>query len=82
MRSIALLCLVLIGCGEEAATREPRVVSKEAELRPTDTTSGLMWRYLGTDTVESTILAMLNAVNRIVTEKSIRSQSRVTPQDS
>lgn len=35
-----------------------------------------------TDTVESTILAMLNAVNRIVTEKSLRSQARVTPQDS
>ena len=45
---------------------------------------GQQYRGMGasTDSVESTILAMLNAVNRIVTEKSIRSQSRVTPQDS
>ena len=45
---------------------------------------GQQYRGMGasTDSVESTILAMLNAVNRIVTEKAIRSQSRVTPQDS
>lgn len=45
---------------------------------------GQQYRGMGasTDTVESTILAMLNAVNRIVTEKAVRSQSRVTPQDS
>lgn len=53
MRAPALLCLVLAGCGEEAARREPRVRSQEAELRPTDTGSGLMWRYLATDTVQS-----------------------------
>ncbi len=54
MRALLVLCVVLMGCGEENTVREPRVVSKEAELRPTDTTSGLMWRYLPTDTVEST----------------------------
>ena len=45
---------------------------------------GQQYRGMGasTDTVESTILAMLNAVNRIVTEKAVRSQMRVTPQDS
>jgi 2-isopropylmalate synthase len=45
---------------------------------------GQTYRGMGTstDSVESTILAMLNAVNRIITEKSIRSQARVTPQDS
>lgn len=56
MRATALLCLVLVGCGEEAARREPHVASKEAELRPTDTSSGLMWRYLATDTVESSAM--------------------------
>ncbi|MFY8202186.1 MAG: alpha-isopropylmalate synthase regulatory domain-containing protein, partial [Pirellula staleyi] len=45
---------------------------------------GQMYRGMGTstDTVESTIQAMLNAVNRIVTEKTVRSQVRVTPQDA
>ncbi|MDZ4849018.1 MAG: 2-isopropylmalate synthase [Pirellulaceae bacterium] len=36
---------------------------------------------LSTDTVESTILAMLNAVNRIAAEKGIRSPSRLSPHD-
>jgi len=36
---------------------------------------------LSTDTVESTILAMLNAVNRIAAEKEIRSPSRLSPHD-
>jgi 2-isopropylmalate synthase len=35
-----------------------------------------------TDTVEATILAMLNAMNRIVTEKSLRSTGKVSPQDA
>ena len=45
---------------------------------------GQQYRGMGTstDTVEATLFAMLNAVNRIVTEKSVRSQSKVTPQDS
>ena len=45
---------------------------------------GQLYRGMGTstDTVESTIQAMLNAVNRIVTEKTVRSQGRVTPQDA
>ncbi len=54
MRAPALLCVVFMGCGEEAVNRQPTVVSQTAELRPTDTTSPLMWRYLTTDTVEST----------------------------
>ncbi len=37
---------------------------------------------VSTDTVESTILAMLNAVNRITTEKEIRRGSRVSPHDA
>ena len=49
----ALLCFVLVGCGEEVFRREPRVMSSQAELRPTDTGSALMWRYLGTDVVAS-----------------------------
>jgi len=36
---------------------------------------------VSTDTVESTILAMLNAVNRIEAEKGLRSQGRVSPHD-
>lgn len=45
---------------------------------------GQQYRGTGasTDTVESTILAMLNAINRIVTEKALRSKERVTPQDA
>ena len=53
MRSAALLCVFLVGCGEETSRREPHVVSKEAALRPTDTNSALMWRYQPTDVVES-----------------------------
>jgi hypothetical protein len=34
-----------------------------------------------TDSVEATILAMLNAINRIITEKNLRSGNRVSPQD-
>ncbi len=36
---------------------------------------------LSTDTVESTILAMLNAVNRIAAEKEARSGTRLSPHD-
>jgi len=35
---------------------------------------------LSTDTVESTILAMLNAVNRIISEKAARTTARLKPQ--
>lgn len=35
-----------------------------------------------TDTVEATILAMLNAVNRVLTEKALRSGAKVSPQDA
>ncbi len=34
-----------------------------------------------TDTVEATIMAMLNAINRIITEKALRNVNKVTPQD-
>ncbi len=55
MRASALLCVVLCACGDEAARRAPIVHSKQAALRPTDTTATeLMWRYLGTDVVEAT----------------------------
>ncbi len=53
MRALPLLCVVLVSCGEEERVPH-RVLSQTAELRPTDTTSNLMWRYLATDTVEST----------------------------
>ena len=53
MRAAAVLCVLLIACGDETARREPHVVSKEAALRPTDTGSGLMWRYQPSDVVES-----------------------------
>jgi 2-isopropylmalate synthase len=45
---------------------------------------GQSYRGVGvsTDTVESTILAMLNAVNRIATEKEHRAQKRVSSQDA
>jgi 2-isopropylmalate synthase len=36
---------------------------------------------LSTDTVESTILAMLNAVNRIAAEKELRTGNRLSPHD-
>ncbi len=44
---------------------------------------GQQYRGMGasTNTVEATILAMLNAVNRIVTERTVRNAARVTPQD-
>lgn len=45
---------------------------------------GETYRGMGasTDSVEATILAMLNAINRIITEKNLRSGSRVSPQDA
>jgi 2-isopropylmalate synthase len=45
---------------------------------------GQLYRGMGTstDTVEATLLAMLNAVNRVITEKKVRAQVKVTPQDS
>ncbi len=44
---------------------------------------GQTYRGIGvsTDSVESTILALLNAINRITAEKDLRSQNRVSPQD-
>lgn len=60
MRSPALLCVVLgvtlLGCDaaqESTPRREPSILSREAELRPTDTSSSLQWRYQPTDVVES-----------------------------
>jgi len=45
---------------------------------------GQSYRGMGasTDSVEATILAILNSVNRIITEKSLRSANKVSPQDA
>ena len=45
---------------------------------------GHSYRGMGasTDSVEATILAILNSVNRIITEKSLRSANKVSPQDA
>ena len=45
---------------------------------------GESYRGVGasTDSVEATILAMLNAINRIITEKTLRTANRVSPQDA
>ncbi|MCC6334232.1 MAG: hypothetical protein IT380_09625 [Myxococcales bacterium] len=54
MRLVLSNLLLLAACGEPAAVRPPHAPSRRAdELRPTDTTSPLMWRYLPTDVVES-----------------------------
>jgi MYXO-CTERM domain-containing protein len=53
MRAFALLCLVLVGCGDEPTRRTPLVASNAEELRPTDTSSTLMWRYQAGDVVAS-----------------------------
>jgi 2-isopropylmalate synthase len=45
---------------------------------------GQSYRGMGasTDSVEATILAILNSVNRIITEKSLRIANKVSPQDA
>ncbi len=45
---------------------------------------GQSYRGMGasTDSVEATILAILNSVNRIITEKSLRTANKVSPQDA
>ena len=45
---------------------------------------GQSYRGMGasTDSVEATILANLNSVNRIITEKSLRTANKVSPQDA
>jgi len=48
----ALVLLLLVGCNAEGPMREPHPVSVRDELRPTDTSSGEMWRFLPSDTVE------------------------------
>lgn len=53
MRTPIIVCLILVGCGQEVSRREPTIVSQEAELRPTDSSTPQMWRFLPTDTVES-----------------------------
>lgn len=50
------IVVVLSACGDPSSTpiRPPHPpASRSDELRPTDTSSNLMWRYLATDTVES-----------------------------
>lgn len=55
MRAPALVAIAFFaGCGaEELAPREPVAHTTAQELRPTDTSSGLMWRFAPTETVES-----------------------------
>lgn len=58
MRALSLALLLLASaCGDpslEVPVRPPHAVTSRAdELRPTDTTSPLMWRYQPTDVVES-----------------------------
>ncbi|MFN5916259.1 MAG: alpha-isopropylmalate synthase regulatory domain-containing protein, partial [Planctomycetota bacterium] len=45
---------------------------------------GQSYRGMGasTDSVEATILAILNSVNRIITENSLRTANKVSPQDA
>jgi 2-isopropylmalate synthase len=45
---------------------------------------GIGYRGVGvsTDTIEATILALLNAVNRVLAEKELRRQGRLNPQDA
>ena len=51
LRWVAAL-LVVAGCAPPDPTRPPHPESKRDELRPTDTSSAEMWRFLATDTVE------------------------------
>lgn len=57
MRALwVVVCVGLAGCGDEATTperRTPVIHSKQDALRPTDTASGLMWRFQAGDVVES-----------------------------
>lgn len=54
MRAALLVSVVfLLGCEPPADGRQPIVVSREEALRPTDTNSGLMWRFEPGDVVES-----------------------------
>ncbi|MEW5739072.1 MAG: MXAN_6640 family putative metalloprotease [Myxococcota bacterium] len=54
MRRALCFLLFFAACGDLAAVRPPHALASRAdELRPTDTTSPLMYRYLPTDVVES-----------------------------
>lgn len=54
MRAWPLIsAVVLLACEAPPATREPFIHASREELRPTDTSSGLMWRFQATDQVES-----------------------------
>ncbi|MBS1152832.1 MAG: hypothetical protein H6Q89_4530, partial [Myxococcaceae bacterium] len=46
------LAVVLAGCAPDEPLRSPHPEYTRDELRPTDTSSSEMWRYLATDTVE------------------------------
>ena len=49
-----LVVLAWCGCGvDEPRRNAPFVHVAREELRPTDTASGLMWRFQNTDVVES-----------------------------
>lgn len=54
MRAAVVVCVVvLLGCEPPADGRQPIAVSREEALRPTDTSSQLMWRYAAGEVVES-----------------------------
>ncbi|MGV3624269.1 MAG: MXAN_6640 family putative metalloprotease [Archangium sp.] len=54
MRAASLLSvLVLSACEPPVDGRQPIAVSREEALRPTDTNSGLLWRYANGDVVDS-----------------------------
>ena len=50
---LTLALLLLDGCSPIEPLREPHVEARRDELRPTDTSSSEMWRFLPTDTVEN-----------------------------
>jgi hypothetical protein len=55
MRAFRLtgLALLLVACGEGGLPRPVAVATSVAELRPTDTSSALMWKYAPGEVVES-----------------------------
>ncbi len=51
--TLALALVSLTACGVAEPPRAPLLATSQAELRPTDTASALMWKFLSTDVVES-----------------------------
>lgn len=51
--SLASALSLLLACGVPETPRTSLVATSEAELRPTDTSSTLMWKFLASDVVEA-----------------------------